>query len=127
MFKQDECRFDRYHVGAIVTGFVDIYTGNEDHLTSAIATVGPISVAIDASQPTFHFYHSGVYADTNCSSYQLDHGVAAVGYGSLGQGQDFYIVKNSWGVAWGDNGFILMARNKNNMCGIATLASYPLV
>lgn len=122
-----KCKFNPATVGATDTGFVDIPSGDEDALTTAIATVGPISVAIDASQDSFQFYSDGIYSDDYCSSSQLDHGVTAVGYGSLGSGQDYYIVKNSWGTSWGNQGYILMARNKNNMCGIATASSYPLV
>jgi cathepsin L len=124
--RDGKCAFKPANVGATDSGFTDIESGNESDLTNAIATVGPISVAIDASQSSFQFYHTGVYVDTSCSSTQLDHGVTAVGYGS-DNGQDYYIVKNSWGTVWGDAGYIKMARNHNNMCGIATAASYPIV
>jgi len=124
--KDGKCRFKAENVGATDTGFTDISSGDEDALKQAIATVGPISVAIDASQDSFQFYSTGVYTDPDCSSTQLDHGVTAVGYGTQ-DGTDYYIVKNSWGTSWGAEGYILMARNSNNMCGIATAASYPTV
>jgi len=120
------CKFEAANVGATDTGCKDIKQLSEDDLQDAIATVGPVSVAIDAAHSSFQLYKSGVYNEAACSQQQLDHGVLAVGYGSV-NGQDYYIVKNSWGLSWGNEGYIWMTRNKNNQCGIATLASYPTV
>ncbi|PZC86913.1 cathepsin L [Helicoverpa armigera] len=123
----DKCRYNAKNSGADDVGFVDIPQGDEEKLMQAVATVGPVSVAIDASQESFQFYSDGVYYDENCSSTDLDHGVMVVGYGTDEQGGDYWLVKNSWGRTWGDLGYIKMARNKNNHCGIASSASYPLV
>lgn len=122
----ERCHFNASDVGASVTGFVDIPSGNETLLKAASGSVGPISVAIDASHLSFQFYHTGVYDEPACSSTNLDHGVLVVGYGSE-YGQDYWLVKNSWGPMWGDEGYIKIARNANNKCGVATAASYPLV
>ncbi|XP_053970902.1 procathepsin L [Hylaeus anthracinus] len=125
--ENDKCRYNPKNSGAGDVGFTDIPQGNEKKLKAAIATVGPVSVAIDASHSSFQFYSEGVYYEPECSSEDLDHGVLAVGYGTDEDGQDYWLVKNSWGETWGDKGYIKMARNKMNHCGIATTASYPLV
>lgn len=123
----DKCRYNPKDSGADDVGLVDIPQGDEEKLKEAIATVGPVSVAIDASQESFQFYNSGVYYDDQCSNVTLDHGVLAVGYGTDEEGGDYWLIKNSWGSSWGIDGFIKMARNRDNHCGVATSASYPLV
>merc|ERR1712146_496627 len=52
--------------------------------------------------------------------------VGAVGYGADDQGTPYWTVKNSWGTGWGDNGYILMRRNYNNMCGVAATPAYAI-
>ena len=68
----------------------------------------------------------GVYYEPRCSTRNLDHAVMTVGYGTEG-GKDYWLVKNSWGTRWGNQGYIQMARNRNNNCGVASEASYPTV
>jgi cathepsin L len=122
----DTCRFNPANVGATDNGFVDVKSKDESALQQAVATVGPVSVAIDASHSSFQLYKKGIYHELFCSQTNLDHGVLAVGYGT-DSGKDYWIVKNSWGTGWGDQGYIQMSRNKRNNCGIATAASYPTV
>ncbi|XP_076049065.1 procathepsin L-like [Oratosquilla oratoria] len=124
--EDDSCRYKTDTIGATCKGFVDIPSGNEAALTKAISKIGPISVAIDASNFSFQMYKKGIYYEPDCSSEALDHGVLAVGYGSQKK-KDYYLVKNSWGTDWGMDGYIHMTRNRNNNCGIATQASYPTV
>jgi cathepsin L len=118
-------QYDSKHKAAGLTSYVNLPQGSEHALITAVGTVGPVAVGIDASQPTFQFYSSGVYYDKNCSPYNLDHAVVVVGYGTVNN-QDYYIVRNSWGTSWGQKGYVLMARNKNNAAGIASMASYPV-
>jgi cathepsin L len=117
------CRYNPANSGGSLVSYQDVPSGSEDALLNAVA-IEPVSIAIDASRSTFQFYSGGVYYDSGCSSTQLDHGVLAVGWGTL-NGQDYWLVKNSWGPTWGLQGFIMMARNRGNACGVATAASYP--
>ena len=81
---------------------------------------------IDPGLLTGLFFLSGVYDEPMCNSIEVDHAVLLVGYGTE-DGLEYWLVKNSWGTSWGEQGYIKMARNQNNQCGIATDASYPTV
>ncbi|CAF0930193.1 unnamed protein product [Rotaria sordida] len=120
------CVFNTSKVVVKVCGFIDIRSKDEAALQQAVATIGPISVAIDASHSSFQLYKRGVYNEPACSQTQLDHGVLIIGYG-IDSGKKYWLVKNSWSTSWGDHGYIKMTRNKNNQCGIATMASYPII
>ncbi|XP_026543723.1 cathepsin K [Notechis scutatus] len=122
---QDEsCMYNPTGKAAKCRGFREIPEGNERALKRAVARIGPVSVGIDASLSSFQFYSRGVYYDENCNAGNINHAVLAVGYGSQ-KGTKHWIVKNSWGEEWGDKGYIFMARNMDNACGIANLASFP--
>jgi cathepsin L len=71
------------------------------------------------------FYKSGVYSST-CGT-RLEHAITAVGYGTDAAGTKYWIFKNSWGPAWGENGFIRMKRDVggSGLCGIALDTAYP--
>jgi len=123
--KNGKCEFKSANIGATLTSYKNVKKDSEEELQDAIATHGPVSVAIDASHNSFQLYKKGVYYESACSSTKLDHGVLAVGYGS-DAGVDYWLVKNSWGPDWGQEGYIWMSRDKKNNCGIATSASYPI-
>ncbi|KAJ9573760.1 hypothetical protein L9F63_008843, partial [Diploptera punctata] len=93
----------------------------------SILQKGGTDVGFWDNHESFQFYNKGVYYEKECNSTALDHGVLVVGYGTDSEtGEDYWLVKNSWGESWGLEGYIKMSRNRNNNCGIATSASYPL-
>ncbi|KAL3882302.1 hypothetical protein ACJMK2_028663 [Sinanodonta woodiana] len=76
------CKYKSSKAVAKDTGCMDIESGNELALQQAVATIGPIAAAIDASRTSFQQYAGGVYEDDECSSTNLNHAVLVVGYGT---------------------------------------------
>ena len=124
--QQKSCRFDSSRKFEPICDYISVREKDEIELTNYLATSGPIPVGIDAGPRSFQHYKSGVYYDKSCKKIRLNHSVLLVGYGS-GENGDYYIMKNSWGTKWGDHGYMKMARNKQNACGIASDATVPIL
>jgi len=103
-------------------------TTDETALLIAVARQGPISVGMDASaiSKNFTLYTSGVYNNPGCLQ-TIDHAVLVVGYGTDPTFGPYWLIKNSWGTTWGENGYFRMARNAGNMCSVATYFVYPVI
>ncbi|XP_027105534.1 low-temperature-induced cysteine proteinase [Coffea arabica] len=109
-----------------IDGYKDV--ADEESALLCAVVQQPISVGIDGSAIDFQLYTGGIY-DGECSDNpdDIDHAVLIVGYGSQG-GEDYWIIKNSWGTYWGMEGYAYIRRNtklKNGVCAINAMASYP--
>ncbi|XP_057954866.1 ervatamin-B [Malania oleifera] len=108
-----------------ISGYESVPKNDEKSLQAAVSHQ-PVSVAIDAGGYAFQLYSEGIF-DGLCGN-ELNHGVAAVGYGE-DNGKKYWLVKNSWGTDWGEAGYIRMKRNpgdRRGICGIAMEPSYPV-
>lgn len=112
-----------------ISGYCDVKAGDEAELEKAVSQQ-PVAIGIEADQKSFQFYAGGVLPAKKCGV-KLDHGVLVVGYGHDDKSKmDFWIVKNSWGDAWGEEGYIRLQKfptKGHSACGIALAASYPVV
>lgn len=125
---QNQCNTSCHQVVKI-SSYKNVTQNNETSLMRAVAQQ-PVSVAIQANLPSFQFYSKGIYNDSQCSG-ELDHGVLVVGYGKDDNNVSYWLIKNSWGPNWGENGYIKMLRNLPNssigMCGVAMEPTFPLI
>lgn len=122
---QSTCRFNPTRIAAKVASWTELNQNDCQGLVNLV-NQKPVAVAIDAN--TMQLYKSGVFTDTTCTT-NLNHGVVVVGYGydSVAQ-KNFWIVRNSWGSSWGEQGYIRMFRdpavtNGAGQCGICIAAS----
>ena len=127
--EQGDCRKDQCEPIVKLTNYTDITPNNETALQRGVAQQ-PVSVAIQANKRSFQMYQSGIYSDLDCGT-QLDHGVLVVGYGKDHiSDMEYWIIKNSWGPNWGENGYIRIQRDiedNRGLCGIAMQPVYPVV
>eukprot|EP00009_Paramoeba_aestuarina_P005714 CAMPEP_0201521620 /NCGR_PEP_ID=MMETSP0161_2-20130828/15226_1 /ASSEMBLY_ACC=CAM_ASM_000251 /TAXON_ID=180227 /ORGANISM="Neoparamoeba aestuarina, Strain SoJaBio B1-5/56/2" /LENGTH=371 /DNA_ID=CAMNT_0047920283 /DNA_START=32 /DNA_END=1147 /DNA_ORIENTATION=+ len=113
-----DCRFDKSKMGtaATVKGYVDLESNNYNAVMSTLANIGPLAVNVDASQ--WHLYESGVFPCDMTTNIDINHVVQLVGYGTDDtSGDDYWLVRNSWSPAFGEEGFIRIYRFQNQTCG----------
>lgn len=123
---EDTCNYDETCNTANMTSYTTIPYGREEELSQLLYTKGPLAICIDAGQPDFQSYAGGVYDNQNCRPDGINHAVLVVGYGTEA-GKNYWLIKNSWGSSWGENGYIKIAKTGKNLCGVATLASQPII
>ncbi|XP_073122228.1 cysteine protease RD19A-like [Henckelia pumila] len=118
------CKFDKTKIAAKVANF-SVVSLDEDQIAANLVKHGPLAVAINAVY--MQTYMKGVSCPYICSK-QLDHGVLLVGYGASGYApirmkeKQYWIIKNSWGENWGENGYYKICRGRN-ICGVDSMVS----
>ncbi|XP_074597360.1 crustapain-like [Brevipalpus obovatus] len=119
----DDCHFNKKNVGLTLTSYADLAPGDELSLFGTVYE-RVVSVAIQATFE-LQLYSGGIFSSVCETPAQLNHGVAIFGYDSQ-DGYDLWIIRNSWGEDWGEDGYVRFARGQN-LCGVADAASYPVI
>ncbi|KAA6373718.1 MAG: putative cathepsin K, partial [Streblomastix strix] len=111
-----------------IRGIYNVSEGDEDDLAIALINYGPVGAGIDISASDFKQYRSGIYDNINCTSSGISHAVLIVGFGyDSEQKKEFWVIQNSWGVSWGQNGLMQLARHSQDRCGISSYAFAAVV
>ena len=121
--KDGQCQTSAAKGKVLVAQIHDVQPESVDQLKAAIA-VGPTSVTVEADKLVFQMYMKGIFNSEKCGT-ELDHAITAVGFGTE-DGQDYYIVRNSWGAQWGEEGYIRIAAVEGKgICGIQQVSLFP--
>ena len=103
-----------------VSGYTQVPTNDYVALMEAVSKQ-PVQISLSASELVFQNYESGVLDTCNKTEITVDHAVQLVGYGTETTetgGLDYWLVRNSWGTSWGEEGYIKMARSSTPTCAL---------
>jgi len=122
------CKFASSQHGSTMNNYTDVKAYDESALEDAVSNVGPISVAVNA-QSGWQMYTGGVFngflgLGCNGDASKLDHGVGVVGYGTDSSKGPYWIIRNSWGTMWGEQGYMRLKKGVN-ACGVSDTPSFP--
>jgi len=119
------CKYNAANGVISVASYVNIAKNDPDAHLEALQS-GPISIAIAASSSTMQFYKKGVITSTGCGT-NVNHAVNMVGYGTdSATGKPYWLLRNSWGANWGEQGYFKILRSSSSgpgICGILQMSS----
>jgi len=123
--RQGACRFNATKVATKINGTIVPGTSNEATIRDFLFDKGPLAIYLNANP--LNSYRTGIIdvSAADCSPSGMNHAVTLVGYGNE-SGKDFWIVKNSWGTNWGEQGYFRIARGKNT-CGVGNWVYAPII
>ncbi|CAH1644658.1 unnamed protein product [Spodoptera littoralis] len=114
--KEQSCQFQAGKAAVRLTGCTNYHLSSQERLKELVATVGPISIAVQAE--SFLTYTGGIMEDNLCNEGEVNHAILLVGYGTE-NGQPYWIAKNSWDTTFGESGYIRFPRGDNyHSCGV---------
>lgn len=123
-YQSKPCHRSNCTAVATINGYKNVTKGDELALMEAVL-LNPVAVVVNGEHHSYINYTGGIYDDPKCTDHKLSHAMLLVGYGTAGT-IDYWILQNTWGESWGLKGYMLMARNKGNRCGIASEARFPV-
>ncbi|KAJ8714310.1 hypothetical protein PYW07_002535 [Mythimna separata] len=121
--KEQQCRADSVPAVTRISGHLNVTKDNILALKVAIKKYGPTVVLIDGQATSLVNHKKGYYHDGRCKRNSHNHAVLAVGW-QVHRGETYFILKNSWSTAWGEEGYVRM-RASTNTCGVLRRPSVP--
>ena len=111
-------------IGSNITGYEYIIPKSKIDIMASLQN-GPITIALDANSFIFRFYKSGIIDIPSNMSEEINHAVLLTGYDQDENGT-YWVIQNSWGKDWGDNGFVkIRARNGDGVLLSQLYGVYP--